>query len=92
VGLEETWRTVTCSNVSMPASNGNDESPTTNTITYNVLYSLSGVSTVVSKSLWGCYLWRRCKHAGMKTMARQETFSRHQEDPTMLCCCDWWHD
>jgi hypothetical protein len=73
----------------MPASNGNDESPTTNTTTHTVLLSLLPLTGMEVKSLWGYYFWRCRNGAGMKTMERRETFTRYcREDPTLLCRCD----
>jgi hypothetical protein len=73
----------------MPASNGNDESPTTNTTTHTVLLSLLSLTGLEVKSLWGCYFSRSGNGAGMKTMEWRETFSPdYRKDPTLLC----WHD
>jgi hypothetical protein len=70
----------------MPGSNGNCESPTPNTTTHSVLLSLLSLTGLEVKSLWGYYYWRCCNGAGMKTMARRETFTGyHRGVPTLLC-------
>jgi hypothetical protein len=58
----------------MPASNGNDESPTPNTTAHTVLLSPLSLTGLLMKWFWGYYFWRCCNGAGMKTMGRRETF------------------
>jgi hypothetical protein len=78
-----------CDMISMPASNGNDESPTLNTTTHTLLSSLLPLTGLEVKSLWGCYFGRCCKDVAKKTMERRETFTRcYRDDPTLLCRCD----
>ena len=70
----------------MSASNGNCESPTPNTTTHTVLLSPLSLTGLLMKWFWGYYFWRCCNGAGMKTMARRETFTRYYcGDPTSLC-------
>jgi hypothetical protein len=70
----------------MPATNGNCESPTPNTATTLSILSLLSLTGLEVKWFWGCYFWRRCNGAGMKTMARRETFTPYyRKDPTSLC-------
>jgi hypothetical protein len=57
----------------MLASNGNCESPTTNTTTYSVLLSLLSLTGLEVKSLWGRYVLRSGNGAGMKTLQWRET-------------------
>jgi hypothetical protein len=71
--------------ISMPASNGNGESPTTNTTTYSILLSLLSLTGPEVKWFWGYYFWRCCNGVAKKTMEWREILLNH---PTLLCCCD----
>jgi hypothetical protein len=59
-------------------------SPTT-TLPTILLTLLLHLIRLLMESLWGLYFWRCCNKAGMKIMARRETFTRsYCEDPTLL--------